>query len=509
MTDDAQPQPVVTPVVVATADKCDDMAHETPLRLGGAHNFNDAEAYRQGQLVDTAVYDLWSTFDDIRYNIQHDPELTGQQQAAQITDASQQLAARLVAVPGEVAAGKETVIDKLKQGYRKVVDVLNPQPPAPDDPDGATSFIVTKDLAQNYRWLALASNNFKDRDGEWFSEEAHLDYVNYVDETADYPELRLWHVKGSRIGMADFVAYADHFMLVSGTFDKEFEYLAPIMAAKQYGVSHGFRYREVDKQANTYTRYRSFEVSALPPDKAANPWTAFGSMESIKEVAMLPDVKKQFVIDHLGADKTALLEAKLTAMGKELEGLGISFKELDTAAPAAPAQTAAPAAAPAPAAALDVAAPAAAVPAAAPVNAPAAAVPVAQADPTTPPPAPVPDPGDPPPGEPTGDGGDTPAEGSAELTEAIKALVGLPAQLTAITDRLTALEGGKAADATPAMAATVAQTRPSQSDGNTVPSDKAKALETLIGDDKGGETTPKSPVNKFLTQVFGEGVAAN
>lgn len=476
---------VTVPVPAITNEKCGPDEHLAPAPLGGAHSFGDAEAYRAGQSIDDAVYDLWRTFDDIRANIQADTELTGDQQAALIVAASQDLATRLQTVPADVAAGKETgLLARVKQVAGQAAGVLfggadRVGATSPKD-TGATSFTVTKDLAGNWRWLAIASNNFKDRDGEYFPESAHLDYVAYVDETADYPELRLWHVKGSRIGMADFVAYADHFLLTSGTFDKEFEYLAPVMAEREYGVSHGFRYLETDKQGDTYIRYRSFEVSPLPCDKAANPWTAFGTMESIKEVAMLPEAKKQFVLDHLGPERTAALEASLATTGKELEGLGISFKELDTAAPAAPAQ------APAATAVLDVAAPAAADPA-----------PVAQA-------AADPDPKPEGEGEPTGDGGGDappPEEGSAELTEAIKALAGLPAQLTAIEGRLAALEEGKgAADHTPAAAAVVGQVRPSQSDATAVGADKQAAIDTIIGDNKATDA-PSNPVTPYLEQL--------
>lgn len=500
MTEKAEPQ---------SAEKCApdgyDDHHDPPPPLGGATSFGEADAYRLGQRVDSAVYDLWSIYDDIQRNIRNNPDLTPQAQATALKAAAAEFGDRLSTVPTEADAGKGLigkVVDAGASLLGKAASALQPHAKAEagikEGP--ASSFTVTKDLAGNWRWLAIASNNFKDRDGEYFPESAHLDFVEHVDKSGEYPDLWLWHVKGSRIGMADFVAYADHFLLSSGTFDKEFEYLAPVMADRQYGVSHGFRYREADKQGDTYVRYRTFEISVLPPDKAANPWTAFDTVEALKEVVMLPDTKKQFLTDHIGPERTARVEEALSTVGKELEGLGISFKDLDdgAAAPPSPAM-----AAPAPAVAPE-AAPAAA-PAPPPAQDPVASAP-AQAQ------APAADPEPKPEGEGgeggTGDngGGDPEAVGNAELTAAIKALADLPGRLDAIETRLKAIESP---DATPAMAAAVGAKRPSQSDSTVIEgSEKERALATILDEasDKAG-SGPVNPVNKYIDQFFGQGAA--
>lgn len=342
---------------------------------------------------------------------------------------------------------------------------------------GATSFIVTKDLEGSYRWLALSSNNFEDREGETFSEEAHREYIDWVDRSKDYPELRLWHVPGTAIGHADFAAYADHFMLHSGTFDPEFQHLAPALAAKQYGVSHGFHYAESDKQGGVFSRYRTFEVSILPPERAANSWTSFASIQAIKEVVMtLPADKKQFLVDHIGPERTDVVESALATVGKELVGLGISFKDLDDAAPAA------------------------------------ADPPAAQA-PADPPADPDPKPDPAPDGEGDGDGdGDAaaPSDELKELIAGVKALASLPTdiaglkeQLTAMGTRVEALERSDDAKLDDRMApqrAAVVTNRPSNSDGNVIDDDKA---DTMIGDK--AVDAPVNPILPYVTDLFGAG----
>lgn len=73
-------------------------------------------------------------------------------------------------------------------------------------------FFVYKDTATGLqRWFAIYSNNFRDDDhpSEIISEQSHLNFVDLVDQgIVDYPELWLWHTKGTAWGKADWVAYA-------------------------------------------------------------------------------------------------------------------------------------------------------------------------------------------------------------------------------------------------------------------------------------------------------------
>ncbi len=140
-----------------------------------------------------------------------------------------------------------------------------------------------------------------------------------------------------------------------------------------------------------------FEISVLPGEVAANVWTAFTVPELIKEVSMpIKPEKREFLVKHVGEDKTARLESLIGGLGKELEEAGIGWKEVldegEAAADPAPAPTpsgssepAAPApAAPAEPAPAPVADPA---PAAAPAAGQPAALPAGSEDPKEPIPA--------------------------------------------------------------------------------------------------------------------------
>jgi len=198
------------------------------------------------------------------------------------------------------------------------------------------TFTAFKDLTGAWRWLSVTTNKFKDLEGEIFSEKAHQQYVAYADEHNEYPELWLWHVEGSRMGQADFVDYCDGFVVHSGVFDDDMQDAAERLAnTKGLAVSHGYYYEEDDKEDGIYEWYRTFEISPLPAQRAANVWTHF--LVDSKEVVMpLTPEKRQFLVGVLGEDKTAELEERAGQMGKQLEGSGIEFKDLVGEAPAAP-----------------------------------------------------------------------------------------------------------------------------------------------------------------------------
>lgn len=192
------------------------------------------------------------------------------------------------------------------------------------------TFRAFKDLAGVWRWFSVTTNKYKDREREIFSDASHKDYIAFVDREKAYPELWLWHVPGSRIGVADFVDYADGFVVHSGTFDDD--EVAQGFAeggCEGLAVSHGFKYHDGDEEDGVYEWYRTFEVSVLPAEKAANVWTRFQTESSDKEVKMgLSDEKRAFLIGRIGEEATKGIEDNLGSMAKTLEEHGIEFKEL-------------------------------------------------------------------------------------------------------------------------------------------------------------------------------------
>lgn len=202
--------------------------------------------------------------------------------------------------------------------------------PTHPEPDPSRQFAIYKDSAGELRWFAWMSNKWRDRDNppEVISENAHQDYVAWVDKTRNFPEAWLWHTPGTRWGQADVVDYTDGFLVVSGTVDKGMETVAEAMEGEDLGVSHGFRYRHSDKDQGIIGWYRSFELSPLPPDAAANQWT---SMDMIgKEVDMgFNQAKRDFLVDKLGEARVNLLENDTKGMREALEAKGVEWKELE------------------------------------------------------------------------------------------------------------------------------------------------------------------------------------
>ena len=197
------------------------------------------------------------------------------------------------------------------------------------DDDQQKPFVLFKDDDGNLRWFAWASNRWRDHDNppEIITEKAHQDYVDYLDRTGRYPEAWLWHTPGTKWGQADWVDYADGFLVVSGTVDAGREHVADALAAqKDLGVSHGFMYRHDDPAEGIIGWYRSFEVSPLPVDAAANPWTSLEVLN--KEADMgFSGKKRTWLVGQLGEDEVARLEGDTDAMKAALVAKGVDFKD--------------------------------------------------------------------------------------------------------------------------------------------------------------------------------------
>ncbi len=197
------------------------------------------------------------------------------------------------------------------------------------DDDQQKPFVLFKDNDGNLRWFAWTSNKWRDQDNppEIISEKAHQDYIAYLDSTGNYPEAWLWHTPGTKWGQADWADYADGFLMVSGTVDPGREHIADALANdKDLGVSHGFVYRHSDPEQGIIGYYRSFEVSPLPINAAANPWT---SMEVLsKEIDMgLSGKKREWLVGHLGEDEVTRIEGDTEALKAALVAEGVDFKD--------------------------------------------------------------------------------------------------------------------------------------------------------------------------------------
>lgn len=218
------------------------------------------------------------------------------------------------------------------------------------EPDLTPGFTVVKDRDGNLRWVAVFSNKFRDNDTprEIIAESAHRDFVKAADSGQwEYPELWLWHVKGTRSGVSDFVAYDDRgFTVASGTFDPGKEYVAEsLRKMRDLRVSHGMPVREIARDPRDPTviiRYRSREISPLPATKAANDLTGFVVTDQGGEVMALPKEKRDWLKDVLGDGAVSALEAGIEDKARTAQDEGLEFKEGDKLEPQQNAEPAEP-----------------------------------------------------------------------------------------------------------------------------------------------------------------------
>jgi hypothetical protein len=131
---------------------------------------------------------------------------------------------------------------------------------------------VTTDKEGRYRWVAISSNSYQDREGEIVSQKALETAVN----RGDLGNLHWWHDNGAVIGTADFQMMHGKMLIESGTFKSE-KIGAAFAGKKGLGVSVGFLHPPTEPQDGIYHNIRIVERSVLPAKKAANGLTRFSA----------------------------------------------------------------------------------------------------------------------------------------------------------------------------------------------------------------------------------------
>ncbi len=190
--------------------------------------------------------------------------------------------------------------------------------------DDFTGFKVVGD-----NWLAVWSNNFKDRDGEIFTAKAIDDYVERADmSVVPLPELWVWHIgKSVRIGAADWVGRQGHFLFAAGTFDADDK----AQAAKAYyakhadktTISHGFTFPPEQFDGKQYHQFNTFEISLLPTGVEANLYTSLAGVKAME----LNEAKKKYMAEVFGEERAGQILADWEKRGKALEALGVAYKD--------------------------------------------------------------------------------------------------------------------------------------------------------------------------------------
>lgn len=187
----------------------------------------------------------------------------------------------------------------------------------------------------NGKWVGIWSNNFEDLDGEYFPARATDAYIARLDaKEIDMPELYYWHIPYS-YGKAKTVMRvatddspnAPSISIAAGVFydnpiAKTFE--KATLKAQGNKMSHGFMYPPDARINGVYHYYDTFEISALPPYAAANPYTLFGD-ETMPTVS--PEKRKELEA-LLGTEYAAEVVTKAEQRAKELAEKGIGYKEM-------------------------------------------------------------------------------------------------------------------------------------------------------------------------------------
>lgn len=178
------------------------------------------------------------------------------------------------------------------------------------------------------KWVGWWTNNFKDKQGEIITEKAIDSYIWRADKgLVSMPPLRFLHVPGSEHGRTEFLGREGHYAIAAGTFDDTplGQRAAEVYArsGKRYAMSHGFVYRNADKQNGVYHQFNTYEISVLPAKAAANPFTQF------EEVSTKMDAYKEKALrDFFGEELAASIITNTQNMSKALEDIGVSFKDM-------------------------------------------------------------------------------------------------------------------------------------------------------------------------------------
>lgn len=198
-----------------------------------------------------------------------------------------------------------------------------------DAEEYTTAFKVIEHPNGSAHWLAVYSNNFKDRDGELFPTKAIDAYIQRVDTgIVPPPELWVWHGgKNVAIGNADWVAREGHFTFAAGQFyGGEAAKVAKAYYAKHAkdtGISHGFTFPESKFDGKHYHEFNTFEISLLPRGAEANWYT---SLEGVKAIEM-DEKKQQYLEEVFGKEHAARILSDWDKRGKALEELNVEFKD--------------------------------------------------------------------------------------------------------------------------------------------------------------------------------------
>ena len=191
------------------------------------------------------------------------------------------------------------------------------------------SLSVFKDATGAWRWLAVSSTAFRDRDGEIVSTKALAADCDRADADGQYGPLRWWHTPGLDLGDCDFNALTGRSLIESGTFRSASIAEKVARAAVDLELSIGFLHPDGQPDADgVFHHIRRFERSLTPRGKASNLFTSF----TVKEEPMALNDIKRAALKALGFGDTDIadLETRALSTEKAADAQGVAYKAADT-----------------------------------------------------------------------------------------------------------------------------------------------------------------------------------
>lgn len=176
-------------------------------------------------------------------------------------------------------------------------------------------------------WVGYWSNIFWDRDvrpdaprGERFTLPAIKEYADWANsDPANMPDLWFWHLPNVGLGQAKTVDVVGPFIFATGEWGtgdraKQFRHAIEQNTDIEWGMSHGFQFDAEDRVNGEYHKFRTYEVSVLPIEAAANPVTMFLEAKHMNVKDIIASLVKIGIPEDEAADIVKDAEKETNAM---------------------------------------------------------------------------------------------------------------------------------------------------------------------------------------------------
>lgn len=196
----------------------------------------------------------------------------------------------------------------------------------------ASSFVVYKQADGKYRWLAVSSTAYRDRDGEIVSTTALKQAVASADATGKRGPLLFWHIPGVVLGECDFqaTAFDDRALIESGTFADSRIARAIARKADGMGMTIGFVHPLTEPDATgVFKTIDIVERSTAPATRVSNKFTRL----SVHKERSMTDEKEKELKALFGDDADLLKQFLEQARQKDasLQASGVAHKATEKA----------------------------------------------------------------------------------------------------------------------------------------------------------------------------------